>query len=279
MIRVVLRATVVLYFGLLASTVSAFDTPLSRANAAGGTIRLRSTTASGLLALPVGGLSQGRYSIEAGFQRQFDLSELDQVFLAGAWRWRSLTFSFGMSQLGKTDYYSERVMKAGGAMHLDSLALGLTLSGKMVDIGSGYGQLRAAGVGGCLSYRRGRWFVAAMADDLNSPRLVEHSEAILPTYNFFGELLAKGSTALSVRATFQKKEKPQFGMSQSLKLSRAAELFVGLSSQPMKYGAGINIQISNTFFTYASSVHPVLGLTHTVTLGYGNTVQRQGDFR
>jgi len=253
---------------IVAPEARSFDLTTSRGPGMGRTQMLSRSSASTLVNLPSGGIKSGEWHVESGYNRRFELRDLDQSFLAAAYRRKAITAALGLSQFGKGDLYSERTMKASLAYRIDSVSIGMSLSGMLVDIGSGYGQLRAATVGVGASYRRARWFTTIVIDNLTSPRLAENSVTVKPILSFYTELIGRGSFSVTGRATFQETESPQYALGQRISLSGGSAFFWGLSSAPLEYGGGIELHLRDIRLFYATTIHPVLGLSHTVAVAY-----------
>ncbi|RKX25152.1 MAG: hypothetical protein DRP45_06595 [Candidatus Zixiibacteriota bacterium] len=247
-----------------------FDLITSRGLGLGHSVVLSGSSASVLVNVPTGGLASGAWHFECGYDRRFGLSDLDNVFVSGAKRWRWLTVGVGASQFGKTDLYAEQLLKGSLAFHLDSLTFGGTLSAMQVQIGNGYGTLRAATVGAGASWRSRRFFAAATFDNLTSPSLAEYSPTVKPIYSAYAELIGLGSYSITSRATFEDLQKPSFAGGLIVQVSNRASIFGGVSTEPMEYGGGVEMYIRSGVITYATSVHPVLGLSHTVSFGLGS---------
>jgi len=201
------------------------------------------------------------------------------VFLAGAYRWRAVTTAVGLSQFGGTELYAERTLKWSLAARFDSLSVGASLSGMMVDIGNNYGQFRAATLGLGASYRTRRLFLALDADNLTSPKLYEQALAIEPVTSFSWELRGESSFSITGRTIFQNKEKPRWAFGQKIRLSGGSSFFWGVSTKPMEYGGGIELRVKAGSIFYAATVHPVLGLSHTVSVSYrsGTVTKKRGN--
>ncbi|HUV31642.1 MAG TPA: hypothetical protein VMY05_11210 [Acidobacteriota bacterium] len=262
----------------LLSPAGAFEFMTSDGPGMGSSIMLSESSASVLVSVPTGSMVPGEWQVQMGASRKFDLSDLDRAFIAAAYRWRALTTSLGLMQFGQRDLYAERTLKWSLAVRRDSVSVGLSVSGMMVDISGGYGQLRAATIGAGASYRGGRWFVCAVGDNLTSPKLYEGSVARRPNYSLYGEFVGKASFSVTGRAAFQDTEKPQFALAQRLRLSGGSTIFWGVSTAPLTYGAGLELFVKRIWISYATSVHPVLGFSHTVALTFGSKQSRlRGD--
>jgi len=255
---------------IAAPTVKAFEFATSRGPGMGRTEMLSRSSASTVVNLPTGGMEPGEWHVESGYNRRFELRDLDQSYLAAAYRRRAITAALGLSQFGKGNLYAERTMKASLAYRIDSVSIGMSMSGMLVDIGSGYGQLRAATVGLGVSYRSARWYATMVADNLTSPRLAENSVTVKPVLSLYTELIGRGSFSVTGRATFQETESPQYALGQRISLSGGSAFFWGLSSAPLEYGGGIELHIRDVRVFYATTIHPVLGLSHTVAIAYGS---------
>jgi len=180
-----------------------------------------------------------------------------------------VSVAIGASQFGKAELYAEQTLKGMLSYQYDSLTIGGSLSAMQVQIGAGYGTLRAATVGFGASYRTRRFLGALTADNLTSPSLTENSPVKNPNYSIHTELIGLGSYSITSRTTFVSKLKPQFAVGQIWQIADRATLFWGVSTQPTKYGGGVQLNVRKGTFTYAVSVHPVLGLSHAVTFGFG----------
>ncbi|RME24311.1 MAG: hypothetical protein D6800_08855 [Candidatus Zixiibacteriota bacterium] len=247
----------------------------SRGEGLARTVTLSYPTASTLVNLPVADLSSGSWSIETGYNRLFELSDLDQVFVAAAGRWRKVSVAFGLSQFGTSGLYTEKLMKGSLGIHLRQFAFGMTASGELVEIGNNYGTLRAAGLGLSAAYHWQRLRVALMADDLNSPSLHENSLDTKPRWNGYVEFRGEQSFLLTGRVLLQRDQTAQFAFAQWLNLSSHAAFYWGIQTSPLRYGAGIELEFRKMRFTYATSVHPTLGFTHTVALSVGVGMHHQ----
>lgn len=232
----------------------------------GRAVILSRSSASELLAVPAGGLVAGQGMVEIGFNRAFEMSELDNLFVAGAYRFGSVTVAVGFSQFGHSDLYTEQTARLSLACRRDSLTAAVTLSGLLVSFGGGYERLNAATLGCGLSYRTRRVIAAVTGENLTAPRLDENSREINPVYSGYAELIGPGPYSLTGRVTLEREEKPQFALGQKIDLSTKAAFFWGIATAPLKYGGGLEIDVKGRSLTYAVSYHPTLGLSQTVAL-------------
>jgi hypothetical protein len=258
-----------LLIGLLTVRTSGFELIPSQGIGMGQTFVLSYPKATTLVNVPCGGLPEGRWQVEAGFNRRFELSDLDQVFVVGALRRGKVTIAAGLSQFGKTDLYKELTGKLQVAYQYDSLSLGLSFSGLGVYLGGGYGRFSTQTIGLGIAYRYNKYFAAFAADNMTTPRLYDKAVAFKSTYSLYAEIIGLGQHSLTARATWEKYQKPRFGFGQKLYLARQGAFFWGLGTEPIEYGGGIEFYFNQWGISYATSYHPVLDFSHTITFSYG----------
>lgn len=259
------------------STVAiGYDMIDSRALGLGRTVDLDAPSPTSLLRAPSSALKSDDWMIETGYHRRFELADLDDLFVVGAWRKKSFTLAFGASQYGKTDLYAEQLLKGTALFHWRDFTLGGTLSAMQVKIGDGYGDLRAASFGFGLGYRRGIVRLAFTADDLGSPSLAVGSLEEPREYRLYAQVMSHKSYSFTGLVDWEAGEKTQLGLGQIIKLSRNASLFWGIASEPLEYGGGLEIKIPVGAVTYATSVHPTLGFSHTITVSFSPSLKSRG---
>jgi len=247
----------------------AFELISSQGNGLGQTAILSYPNASTLVNIPSGGLPIGKWNIEAGFNRQFDLSDLDQVFLAGAYRHGKFTGALGFSQFGKRNFYKEITAKMTVGYQVDSLQVGLSISGLGVYFGEGYGRFSTQAFGLGISYRMNKYFIAFTADNLNSPKFYDNAVSFKSVYSTYAEVIGLGRHSLTAKMTFEKYQKPIFGFGQKLYISDRGAFFWGISTEPIQYGGGVEFNFGDWMISYATSYHTVLDFSHTITFSYG----------
>jgi hypothetical protein len=266
--------TIVLTCGV--SDAGAFEFITGQGTGLGESFILSRSSASTLVSVPSGGITNGEMKLELGVNRKFEMKDLDQAFVAVAYRHSPFTYSLGLSQFGHRDLYSEQTVKAGVAWHIDSLTIGTTLSAMAVYFGQDYETLSALTFGGGISYRTRRMMGAITADNITSPQLEEGSPAINPKYSGYVEILDMGSQSITGRVTLEETERPRFALGQKTDLSKHGALFWGLSTAPFQYGGGLEISFKKGRITYAVSYHPTLGFTHTGSLSFSFFLSEKG---
>ena len=273
-----IRYTIVMSV-LLSLEVAAFDYQTGRGAGLGGGILLRKSSASALVTLPSGGIDSGEIKVEMGLGRKFEMKELDQAFVAAAYRYRDAVVALGVAQFGHRDFYAERTARLNIAYPIKRIWVGASVSGIMVDIPQGYGQLRAAAWGVGLTVRTKRVTGAIVGDNLNSPILYAGGLPAEPKWSGYLEYAGSGSFSTLGRATLQAGQKPQLALGQFLRISKKAALFWGFATAPTLYGGGLEINHKKAVISYASQFHPVLGFTHQISLSYvfGGPVEKKED--
>ena len=267
--KLLIYSLVFFLLGLLTVPVSAFELIPSQGIGMGQTFILSYPKATTLVNVPSGGLPTGNWQVEAGFNRRFELSDLDQVFVAGAVSRGKITAAAGLSQFGKRDFYKELTGKLQVAYQYDSLSLGLSFSGLMVYLGEGYGRFSTQTIGMGVAYRYGNYFAAFTADNLTVPQLYDKAVSFKSNYSLYAEVVGLGKHLLTAKVTWEKYQKPRFGFGQKLYLARQGAFFWGLSTEPMEYGGGIEFYFNKWGLSYATSYHPVLDFSHTISFSYG----------
>ena len=246
--------------------VSAFDFMTGHGTGLGGTVILSESSASMLVSVPSGGISPGEAKVQVSANRNFEMKELDQVFMAMAYRYHQLTPSFGLAQLGHGDFYLERIVKANLAWHFDSLTVGVSLSSSQISFGNHYGGLGAVTLGSGISWRTARFYAALVTDNLTSPEFGSASPALNPRYAFYVEIEGEGMFSLMGRATLEKTERPQFAIGQKTDFFENGSLYWGLSSAPLEYGGGVEMALNRNHLGFFFCYHPSLGFSRSVSL-------------
>ncbi|MEW6051996.1 MAG: hypothetical protein AB1644_13160 [Candidatus Zixiibacteriota bacterium] len=268
--------SILLLIALPAPGVSAFEFVLGQGTGMGNGLLLSHSSPSMLLSAPSGGLYQNEWRVETGFNRQFDMSEFDQVFVAAGGRWKKVLSAIGFSQFGEGDLYSERIAKLSLGWQEQLVSIGLTGSVLMASFGGHYGNLSAASFGVGVGFRKHPYYAAVSADNLTSPRLERGSPRIEPNYATYFEYVSSRSMSVVGRMTFQNRETPQFAIGQRIVLGRGGSLLWGFSTAPIQFGGGVDLAIKESTISYTVSYHPVLGLSHTVAVSYGSKLPKAG---
>jgi hypothetical protein len=234
----------------------------------GGTALLSTSVATGLLYCPSGHIDDGQLVIESGWNRKFELSDLDRVFISAGYRYGDLTGVIGFSQMGKSDYYTEKIVKFNLAYQTGIYSAGLITSGRIVEIGTDIDRLQAASIGLCAGVHYRRYHVAIVVDDINKPKIVESLEGENIKYNIYAEIDGGSMHSITGRVILEKYEKPRVSLGQYIQLAESNSLFWGISHNPLIYGGGLKIKYKEAWLAYAVSYHPSLGFTHNVSIAY-----------
>jgi len=261
---------------ILCSPAMALEIVRSAGGGMGETISIRQSAPTDLLTLPTGALSDRDWMLETGYNRQYELSDFDQFFIAGAGRYGRFTGALGLQQFGSADFYREQTLKGSLGFTYDSLTVGLSLAGMQVHFGDDPDfHLRAISWGVGASYRH--QFIAGgiAVDRLNCPVLYEGSVAFQREYSLYAELTSHPSFSVLGRITMEKFQKPQLAIGQRIALAEQSSFTWGLSTEPFTFGGGVQLYVSRAAISYAANYHPVLGLSHTITVATGKLFQRK----
>jgi len=258
---------IILIFALMPE-LYAYDFKSGLETGMGETVLLSKPSAYGLLECPGNILLDRQFVVESGWNRKYELADLDCVSLAAAGRFGSFGGAIGFWQMGTPDYYTDKVLRAAFSYYYDSFTASLITSGRIVEIGDGFGTYRAASVGLGAAYRYKNYFFGLTFDDLNGPKIVENADGENIKANLFAEI--KGGTRHSVagRIILEKYEKPIISLGQYIYVHEKNALFWGLSQNPLTYGGGFEAEYKNLSIIYGASYHPVLGFSHNISLKF-----------
>lgn len=264
---------------LLASNTVGFDLVRSRSLGMGRTTLLTRPTPTDLINSPSRPIDTTKLRFEAGYHRRFELADLDNVFLAGSYYRKKITIAFGASQFGNAELYAEQLLKGSVAYHLSSFTLAGTLSAMQIQIGEGYGVLRAATYGVGAAWSRRNLHISVGFDNLSRPTLSDTGIPVTRNATLLAEFERPGSYSITARLRSEWGNKPQFGLGQMIRLSGRSSFFWGIGTAPLEFGGGFEIEIPIGAISYAASVHPVLGMSHVVTMSYqtGSRKTKTGD--
>jgi hypothetical protein len=264
------RYILLVVMALAPTGIYAFDLADSHAPALGQTVVLSQPTPTTLVNTPGGGIINRSIRFEIGYNRKYDLADLDRVFVAAATRRGPISAAIGLSQFGKSALYSEKALKGMISYQLGQAAIGLTGSAINVQFGSNYGQYWAGTFGAGLAVRSARLLGSVVADNLTRPKLFASALAYPRTARLNIELLTARLLSVTLRTTMTEHEKPRVGLGQRIPLSKVSALYWGVSTRPLEYGAGVDIGRKGMVFTYAAAIHPVLGFSQTISLSIGS---------
>lgn len=251
-------------------SLAAYDINVGRQTGLGEGILLSSPSASDMLTCPTGIMTRNRLIFETGFQRKFELSDLDRVFICTGYRHRNFSGVVGFSQFGRQDYYVDQLLKTAVSYSLDSFMVSVTLAGRRVEIGSKgrKSSLRVMSVGLAGGVNYDKYHLAFVIDNINQPRFEPHTERDNAVYNIYAEIEGPSQFSVTGHVAFEKDKKAMLSVGQYIKLIDCHAVFWGLSNNPLTFGGGVEIRHSRIELTYAVSNHPVLGLSHNISLGF-----------
>ncbi len=261
------RLRYIFILGLCLSPLHAYEFEGGIQTGMGRTVILSQPTATQFLTCPGAAFESDRFLFESGWQRRFELKDLDEVYFAAAYRHHAWTGAIGFSQLGRSNYYTEKVIRAAGAYRFRDYSLAAIFSGKIVEI-EGFSRLRAGSAGIATGWHRGLYHLGVAIDNINRPKLAEHLESENVTYDIFAEIAHPGSFAVTGRATFEKNEEPRLSLGQRFRLPGGHALFWGIAQNPLTYGGGLNAAFRRMSLAYAVNYHPVLGFTHNISFNF-----------
>ncbi|MFH2049363.1 MAG: hypothetical protein ABIJ12_07945, partial [bacterium] len=179
------HSLILIIFFCLVVSGNAFDFSSGRGIGLGKSVLLSESSASSLVALPGAGINNNQWKLEIGVNRKFEIKDLDEILVSGAYRKGNISFSLGLSQLGYPELYSEKTLKLGSAYYLNDFSFGMSLSGLFLDFGGGYEGLSAFTFGLSANYHKKNYYASFMADNLTSPKLEDNSPEFEPKFNLY----------------------------------------------------------------------------------------------
>ncbi len=265
-----MRYIIFLILVLMATAASAHDVDGGRRIGMSRAVLLSEPSAVDFVFCPTANLSPGRITIESGYLRRYDLSELDQYYVTAAAGYHHFMFSIGASQFGKTDYYSEKILRSTVSYRIDSLAIGVIVSGKMVEFGNVENSFSSVGLGLSAGFNWNKYHIAAVADNINKPKLTSESEPDYRNVNLYAEIEGSRFYSIVGRLNWQDYAKVQATLGQIFHLTGNHALMWGISSNPLTYSGGLELNFNRYYIGYAIANHPTLGLSHSIVIGVKN---------
>lgn len=261
--------TAALFFMCVMSGASLFgyDIDAGRQIGMGGTMLIASPSASDFLSAPAATILDRQILFESGFQRRYDLPELDKGYLAAGYRRGAFFLAIGISQFGKDDYYSEKIIRTTLGFYYRALAFGLHGSGKAIRIGNDYGAFGAKSFGLSAGFTHQEYHLVAMVDNLNKPKLTTNAEPEPSLWKIYVEIKGSKTFSITGKMIWEKYQKISVSIGQHIFLSGRNAIFWGLTGNPLTYGGGVEVSYSKFMLDYAASYHPALGFSHNVSLG------------
>lgn len=230
-----LLASIIIIF---VTSSSAHDIDGGRGFGLSGAILLSEVSATEFVSCPAGPMSSGRITMESGYVRRYDLSELDQYHIAVASEYKRFRFGVGASQFGKSDYYTEKILRMTLSYGIDSLSLGIIAGGKLVEFGNVDESYNSIGLGLAAGYRWNRYHVAVVADNINKPRLSSGSEPDYRNVNLYAEIEEAQYYSIVGRLCWEDYSPVRATLGQIFHVMDEHLLMWGISSNPLTYGGG-----------------------------------------
>jgi hypothetical protein len=256
---------------LIATSALALEPITPESRGLGGSVVLSEPSASTLAFVPGGSMPFNQWTFDASFDRRYELNDLDQLAISGAYQFTPVILSLAFSQFGETDLYTEWSTRLGASVRIDSLSVGLYMTNMIIGAGGYYNKLRYTTLGAGASFRTTYVLAAITADNLTSPKPIESAAPIEPDYTVYIEARRGPASTYSLtgHVTMEDGQKPQYGVGQKVAVSKLGSLMMGVSTAPFEFGGGVVVNFSGFSLTWTVNNHPDLGLSYTVGLGYG----------
>lgn len=209
------------------------------------------------------------WRLSSAYERRFDISELDEVYLATLASYSKFSVGLSLANRPGTAYYKETNLNFGLSYSIVN-ELTLLVGGKLQMItgsGSSVSWDRATlwhGTAG-LRFDHSRFHAAVVAERLGHARLGLHY-IYEPIGHLYTEWCYAKDYSLLGGATFEKFQTPSFALAHILPLGESVIASLGFRTAPTEYTGGVDIGLGTIHFVYGAAIHPVLGFTHSVGL-------------
>jgi hypothetical protein len=250
--------------------ILACDIDAGRQSGLAGGIMLSAPSATDMLACPTGDMCGYKILFETGFQRKFELSDLDKAFISAGYGFGRLDLAVGYSQFGECGYYVERLLKSGATIRLGRAAISAQLSLKKIEIGAEDERLDLHALSSAVAagLNSSPYHIGIMIDNINRPRPEKNSVKDNAQYKMYGEIEGLSRFSITGYMAFEERQRPVFSIGQYIRPAEGGAVFWGVSDNPTIYGGGLEINCAGLWLMYAVSFHPVLGFTHNVSISY-----------
>lgn len=211
--------------------------------------------------------SSGRKIVfETSYRSLYDMKELTDNRAAIAFGSGKVTCGAGMASFGEPGYFHQLGLAGFGSFKRKNLAAGGAIVYSRISFSEKYGYLSSVIINLGLAYSRNRITLFAVSRSLNQPRYYAGGRPVLPEAEIGVSYTSREGLDSQAKALFVRYQKPTAELSQSFRLSGHARISWAMVLQPARFAAGLHLEKSHLGFVYRISHHPVLGLTHTVTL-------------
>ena len=253
---------------LCRGTVKAVDFETPTIPGLGGCAVMMQPSASDFLLTTGASLGSRSFAVDLLDYDQFQMQEFHQNAAAIAYRSGRYAVAAGLTQFGMDGLYREMAYQIAVSRQIRRFAFGVNSRVTSIEFGEFYSPLSmtAFGLGAACKLRSA--IVSVNLEDINSPRPGNTSARLNPKLSGYLEYWPRESYSVTSRFTAQKGQKLQVGFGQILKLPLQSRLFWGLSTEPLIYGAGLEIFVYKAFITCTASYHPALGLSRMITLSF-----------
>ncbi len=252
----------------MTSNCLAFDFVTTYSEGLGGSVSISEINASSSLTIPTCTDSGTVLSIETGYNRKFELKYFDQVYAAAVYSNPNYSLAVGFSQFGKTDFYTESLLKISSSLKYKIYSFGLTASSFDINFGNHYPKVSDITIGLSTSFKIKKIYAAFVADNLTKPNFNLSAPPVQPRYTIFSEYSPSKIHTLLGRVTIEKYRTPTYSFAEIIDVSRKLSIFLSMSNSPLKYGGGFKFNYQKHKISYSLSYHPILGFSYHIIISY-----------
>ncbi len=223
---------------------------------------------NGFIVNPALLVGQKSNNISLFYRNYYSLSDLNDFSIAARFRIFKIPLGVSFNQFGDRNYHEQTLSFNAAWTFVKNFSFGADVRLFLLNVRH-YGQASAFGGSLGLHYRLSKKIaIAAIAGNLNEPRLNGRGGNI-PVY-FSTGLEVKPVNKLSLSFDIFKDNRFDFDFRYGLgyQVFSSIELLLGFRQQIHAFTAGIQIRKMMVHFGYALEMHPDLGISNAIEVGY-----------
>ncbi|MCU0608098.1 MAG: helix-hairpin-helix domain-containing protein [Candidatus Edwardsbacteria bacterium] len=207
-------------------------------------------------------------SASAGAALPFGMSDLAATAASAGYQRGRYGLGASLVTTGNALYRESTLRAALGARYLGSIAAGIGLGGRHLAI-ERYGSAVAVGLdAGVIGSPHEGITVAIAAENLNRPKLGASGDEIAQTLSCGAAWRPVGQATLALQLQAQQGWPVQLRIGQEYRWRERLFLRAGFSDRPNQASLGFGLAWRTLRLDYAARTHPVLDLSHCVSLHY-----------
>lgn len=203
-------------------------------------------------------------SAEVSYRQLFGLSELEDVAVHAAHRFRLLSGGLSITRFGEAGLYQEYTVSGAIAYRIRTeISVGTTLRYSSAEFGDGQSRYAGADLALSASYRPVAAVLASASIYRVSLDRIYDDFDTDPVYEASIAWTSPSEVALGAIWTRERPGEHRFALGQVLNLSTNLDFLAGLRFEPVRYTLGGRAHYQGMSLVYAYEGHSDLGATHS----------------